>query len=112
MIRVFTVDFVLKYSSRAMGARDFEAKTGTAFRSLWQNGVVERWVGSCQGDLLDHAIVLNAQHPQATTLWRRRRRRDADTGTSWYRNPYGTLTRSPASAQQVNDENHQPHDQE
>lgn len=31
----------------------------TAFR---QNGVAERWVGSCRRDLLDHVIVLNERH--------------------------------------------------
>jgi len=36
--------------------------TRTAFRSPWQNGVAERWVGSCRRDLLDHVIVLNEQH--------------------------------------------------
>jgi len=34
----------------------------TAFRSPWQNGVAERWVGSCRRDLLDHIIVLNERH--------------------------------------------------
>ena len=34
----------------------------TAFRSPWQNGVAERWVGSCRRDLLDHVIILNARH--------------------------------------------------
>ena len=34
----------------------------TAFRSPWQNGVAERWVGSCRRDLLDHLIVLNQRH--------------------------------------------------
>lgn len=29
------------------------------FRSPWQNGVAERWVGSCRRDLLDHVIVVN-----------------------------------------------------
>ena len=38
--------------------------TRTAFRSLWQNGVAERWVGSCRRDLLDHVIVLKEQHLQ------------------------------------------------
>jgi putative transposase len=36
--------------------------TRTAFRSPWQNGVAERWVGSCRRDLLDHVIILNEQH--------------------------------------------------
>jgi transposase InsO family protein len=36
--------------------------TRTAFRSPWQNGVAERWVGSCRRDLLDHAIILNERH--------------------------------------------------
>ena len=34
----------------------------TAFRSPWQNGVAERWVGSCRRDLLDHVIVPNERH--------------------------------------------------
>ncbi len=34
----------------------------TAFRCPWQNGVAERWVGSCRRDLLDHVIILNERH--------------------------------------------------
>ena len=34
----------------------------TSFRSPWQNGVAERWVGNCCRDLLDHVIVLNERH--------------------------------------------------
>ncbi len=34
----------------------------TAYRSPWQNGVAERWVGSCRRDLLDHVIVFNEAH--------------------------------------------------
>ena len=34
----------------------------TAFRSPWQNGIAERWVGSVRRDLLDHVIVLSQTH--------------------------------------------------
>ena len=34
----------------------------TSYRSPWQNGMAERWVGSCRRDLLDHSIVLNERH--------------------------------------------------
>jgi serine/threonine-protein kinase HipA len=34
----------------------------TAFRSPWQNGVAERWVGTCRRDLLDHVNILNERH--------------------------------------------------
>jgi putative transposase len=34
----------------------------TAFRSPWQNGVAERWVGSVRRELLDHGIVINQRH--------------------------------------------------
>jgi len=36
--------------------------TQTSFRSPWQNGVSERWIGSCRRELLDHVIVLNENH--------------------------------------------------
>jgi transposase InsO family protein len=34
----------------------------TSFQSPWQNGVAERFVGSCRRDLLDHVIALNECH--------------------------------------------------
>lgn len=34
----------------------------TSFQSPWQNGVAERWVGSCRRELLDHVIVLSEEH--------------------------------------------------
>jgi hypothetical protein len=33
-----------------------------SFQSPWQNGIAERWVGSCRRDLLDHAIAVNEHH--------------------------------------------------
>lgn len=43
---------------KAMGSRP----TRTSYRSPWQNGTAERWVGSCRRELLDHVIVLNEAH--------------------------------------------------
>src|SRR6266699_3617069 len=36
----------------------------TARESPWQNGVAERWIGSCRRELLDHVIPLNEKHLQ------------------------------------------------
>jgi hypothetical protein len=34
----------------------------TAFRSPWQNGVAEHWMGSCKREVIDHVIVFNENH--------------------------------------------------
>ena len=34
----------------------------TSYQSPWQNGVAERWVGSCRRELLDHVMVFNETH--------------------------------------------------
>ena len=34
----------------------------TSIQAPWQNGIAERWVGSCRRELLDHAIALNEKH--------------------------------------------------
>ena len=34
----------------------------TSVQSPWQNGVAERWVGSCRRELLDQVIPLNERH--------------------------------------------------
>ena len=34
----------------------------TSIQAPWQNGVAERWVGSCRREILDHVIVLNEEH--------------------------------------------------
>ena len=36
--------------------------TRTSYRSPWQNGVAERFVGTVRQELLDHVIVLNERH--------------------------------------------------
>jgi transposase InsO family protein len=34
----------------------------SSFRSSWQNGVAERWLGNSRRDLLNYVIVLNERH--------------------------------------------------
>ncbi len=34
----------------------------TSYRSPWQNGIAERWVGNCRRELLDHVIVFSDRH--------------------------------------------------
>ncbi len=36
--------------------------TRTGIRAPWQNGIAERWVGSCRRELLDHIVPLNERH--------------------------------------------------
>jgi putative transposase len=40
----------------------------TSFESPWQNGVAERWVGSCRRDLLDHIIAVDGTPPETFAL--------------------------------------------
>jgi transposase InsO family protein len=54
--RAFGVAFNARV--RAMGIRD----RPTSFRSPWQNGYVERLIGSIRRECTDHLIVLNAEH--------------------------------------------------
>jgi hypothetical protein len=34
----------------------------TSYRSPWQNPLAERWIGSCQRELLEHVVVLGDKH--------------------------------------------------
>src|SRR5262249_3438322 len=49
---------VFKALVRAMGIRD----RPTSFRSPWQNGYVERLIGSIRRECTDHLLVFNAEH--------------------------------------------------
>jgi transposase InsO family protein len=42
-------------------AAGLEAKQ-TSVQSPWQNGLAERWIGSCRREILDHVIPLNEEH--------------------------------------------------
>ena len=49
---------VFKARVRAMGIRD----RPTSFRAPWQNGYIERLIGSIRRECTDHLIVVNAEH--------------------------------------------------
>jgi hypothetical protein len=53
-----TFGSAFKARVRAMGIRD----RPTSFRSPWQNGYVERLIGSVRRECTDHLIVFNAEH--------------------------------------------------
>jgi transposase InsO family protein len=54
---------------QAMGIRD----RPTSFPSPWQNGYVERLIGSIRRECTDHLIVLNEEHPRRILgKWARR----------------------------------------
>ena len=43
---------------RAMGTKPVRI----SYRSPWQNGTAERWIGNCRRELLEHVVVLGATH--------------------------------------------------
>ena len=56
--REHTFDGEVLETAETLGVRPVR----TAVRSPWQNGIAERFVGSCRRDLLDLVIVLNERH--------------------------------------------------
>ena len=34
----------------------------TSVQAPWQNGIAERWIGSCRREILDHVIALDERH--------------------------------------------------
>ena len=43
---------------RAMGTKPVRI----SYRSPWQNGTAERWIGTCRRELLEHVVVLSERH--------------------------------------------------
>ena len=43
---------------RAMGTKPIRI----SYRSPWQNGTAERWIGSCRREFLEHVVVLGERH--------------------------------------------------
>ena len=54
----FNVDVV-----RLLAATGLEPKP-TSIQAPWQNGIAERWIGSCRREMLDRVIPLNERHLQ------------------------------------------------
>jgi hypothetical protein len=64
MPKFLIYDHDAKYGLEVPAAiRSMEITTvQTAIQSPWQNGVAERWVGSCRRELLDDVIALDERH--------------------------------------------------
>ena len=62
--KYFILDRDSIFSAEVVGAvKTVGAKpTRTAYRSPWQNGTAERWIGCARAELLDHVLVLNEAH--------------------------------------------------
>ena len=43
-------------------SRTWACPVQASVQSPWQNGIAERWIGTCRREPLDHVIVLNEQH--------------------------------------------------
>ena len=64
MYRYAVLDHDSKFNSEVIAflqATGFQPKR-TSVQAPWQNGIAERWVGSCRREMLDHVIALNEKH--------------------------------------------------
>ena len=43
---------------KAMGTKPVRI----SYRSPWQNGTAERWIGNCRREMLEHVVVLSERH--------------------------------------------------
>jgi transposase InsO family protein len=62
--RYVILDRDRKFGAEVLGfltAAGLEVKR-TSARAPWQNGLAERWIGSCRREVLDHVIALNEEH--------------------------------------------------
>jgi transposase InsO family protein len=59
---IFDRDSIFSRSVTALLKATGLERKRTSVHSPWQNGIAERWVGSCRHELLDHVIALNEQH--------------------------------------------------
>ena len=64
LTRFLLLDHDSRYGSEVFAAiRSMNIKAvRTSVGCPWQNGVAERWVGSCRRELLDHVIAINESH--------------------------------------------------
>ena len=64
VIKFLILDHDAKYGREVPAAiRSMDiAAVRTAVGCPWQNGVAERWVGSCRRELLDHVLAINESH--------------------------------------------------
>ena len=56
--------FRSKFEGEVIGflkAAGLEPKRNSV-QAPWQNGIAERWIGSCRREILDHVIPLNEKH--------------------------------------------------
>jgi transposase InsO family protein len=50
--------FALLEFIKAMGTKPVRV----SYRSPWQNGTAERWIGSCRRELLEHVVIFGERH--------------------------------------------------
>ncbi len=49
------------YAMEFLKATSLKSKR-TSVRTPWQNGIAERWVGSCRREMTDNVIALNGRY--------------------------------------------------
>lgn len=64
LVKFLILDHAAKYGAEVPAAiRSMSLRAvRTAVGCPWQNGIAERWVGSCHRELLDHVIAINELH--------------------------------------------------